>query len=119
MKRTFTDYQIIEACPRVFSFTGVCRELGLSPKGGNINTIKKYILKLKIDTSHFTGQLWNKGLTSKNNTSIKCKPISEILVINSGWSNTYIKNKLYNAGLKGKFCECCKLNIWNDYPIPL
>lgn len=42
----------------------VCRIIGISPKGGNLNTVKKKIQQLNLDMSHFTGARWNKGLKS-------------------------------------------------------
>jgi hypothetical protein len=35
--------------------------LGLVPAGGNYNQIIKYVRRLDIDVSHFTGKGWNIG----------------------------------------------------------
>jgi len=36
--------------------------LNLRLAGGNYSQIKKYFEIYKIDTKHFTGQAWNKGM---------------------------------------------------------
>ena len=44
------------------SIAEVIRKIGLRVAGGNFNTISKYIQLYNIDTSHFSGQTWNKGM---------------------------------------------------------
>lgn len=39
-----------------FSLAEVLRKLGRHDCGGNYKTLKKYIDKYNLDTSHFTGQ---------------------------------------------------------------
>ena len=117
--KNYTEEQFIEAVKKSYSYAGVCRELGLSPKGGNLNTVKKKIEKLNLDASHFTGQRWNKGQTSETNPSIKKKDISEILIENSGWTSSSIRNRLIKEGLKEAKCECCGRTEWMGIPIPL
>ena len=119
MKRKFTEEQFKVAATKVFSYAGLCRELGLSPKGGNIATMRKYISIWSIDDTHFTGQKWSKGKTILDHPSIRSKPIEQILIENSGWNSHNIKNKLFNLGIKIKQCECCKNTEWNKQPIPL
>lgn len=54
---------------QVKSIAGLCRILGLQPVGGNYRTMHKYINHYDLDTSHFTGELWSKGLSLKENTN--------------------------------------------------
>ena len=117
--KNYTEEQFIEAVKKSYSYAGVCRELGLSPKGGNLNTVKKKIEKLNLDASHVTGQRWNKGQTSETNHSIKKKDISEILIENSGWTSSIIRNRLIKEELKEAKCECCGRTEWMGIPIPL
>ena len=56
----WTKEQLEEAIRNSLSIAGVCRELGVKPVGGNYKTIHFYIQKWELDTSHFTGQGWNK-----------------------------------------------------------
>ena len=53
------------------SYSGVLRELGLKVTGGNHRTIQQKIKAYEIDTSHFTGTRWNKGLTASEHPSIE------------------------------------------------
>jgi hypothetical protein len=49
-------------CAESFSLAEVLRKAGRKG-GGSQQTLKKKIQEFNIDTSHFTGQLWNKGKT--------------------------------------------------------
>ena len=51
----YTEKQFIEAVKTSFSCSEVCRKIGITPKGGNLCTVKNKILKLNLDYSHFTG----------------------------------------------------------------
>lgn len=115
----YTDEDFILAVKKAKSYSGVCRLIGLSPKGGNLNTVKNKIKKMGIDVSHFTYQAWSKGMTSDENTSIKKKPIEEILVEGSGWSSHQLKMRLFREGLKEKRCERCNRTEWEGEEIPL
>lgn len=115
----YTDEDFKKAVEASKSYSGVCRLIGLTPKGGNLNTVKKKIEQMGLDVTHFTFQRWNRGLTSEDNTSIKKKSIEEILVENSGWSSHRLKNRLFMEGLKERKCERCKRTEWEGEEIPL
>ena len=117
--KKYTNEQFIQAVKDSKSYSSVCRCLGISPKGGNLRTVKNKIEKMNLDMSHFTGSRWNKGLTSDDHPSIKKKEISEILIENSGWGSHNIKIRLLKEGLKEYKCECCGNTEWNGKPIPL
>lgn len=117
--KKYTDEEFIAAVISSKSYRGVCKIIGLSPKGGNINTVKNKISKLGLNIDHFTHQNWNKGQTSETNPLIKKKDIDEILKPNSGWTTFAIKNRLFKEGLKDKKCECCGNVEWMGKPIPL
>ena len=117
--KNYTQDQFIEAVKNSYSYSEVCRILGISPKGGNLRTVKNKILQLELDASHFTGQRWNKGKTSEDHPSIKKRDISEILVENSGWASGQLRQRLIKEGLKEAKCECCGRTEWLGIPIPL
>lgn len=117
--KNYTQEQFIEAVKNSYSFSGVCRILGITPKGGNLKTVKNKITQLELDTSHFTGQRWNKGKTSEDHPSIKKKNITEILVKDSGWSSGSLRKRLIKEGLKEAKCECCGRSEWLGVSIPL
>ncbi|MDD4028054.1 MAG: hypothetical protein PHN54_03270 [Bacilli bacterium] len=56
MSKKYTDLELTEAIKTSFSIAEVCRKVGLKPAGGNYKTLHNKIDKLKLDTSHFTGQ---------------------------------------------------------------
>ena len=61
-KRTWTTEQLKEAVLSSFSYRKVLAKLGLVEAGGNYDQIKKYVRELDLDTSHFKGMAWNKGV---------------------------------------------------------
>lgn len=100
------------------SFTDMALRMGLAPAGSNIKTIKKYVKLYGLDTSHFLtrSQLSEKGLIKNK----KWKPLSEILVNNSTFSTTHLKNRLYKEGIKNRFCEKCgQGEMWHGEKISL
>ena len=94
----------------------VLKELGIRAAGGNFKTLKFYIEKYKIDISHFTK---NYDKINKINNLRKI-PLSKILVENSTYSRTNLKNRLYDEGLKERICELCGQDeIWNGKKMSL
>lgn len=118
-RKTWTDEQFIHAVKESYSYSEVCRKLNLSPKGGNLKTVRETIKKLKLDSLHFTGMRWNKGKTSKDHLSIRKKDISKILICNSKNSSSAIRKRLILEGLKEEKCECCRRSEWMGIKIPL
>lgn len=53
------------------SIAGVLDFFSLKKTGGNYRHIQAHIKLNNIDTSHFTGQLWSKGLTANDHPSIR------------------------------------------------
>lgn len=90
----------------------VTRNLNISTTYGNRQTVKKYIKKYNLDTSHF--YIPYKGLGKKKN-------LSEILVSGSTYTHTTnLKEKLYKVGLKKRECEICgQTEKWKGMKISL
>lgn len=42
--KNYTQDQFIEAVKNSYSYSEVCRKIGISPKGGNLRTVKNKIL---------------------------------------------------------------------------
>lgn len=78
--------------------------LGLIPAGGNYFQFTKYIEEFEIDSSHFKGQGWNKGL--KGTGTFRWK-LEEILVRGSIFQSYKLKNRLFGAKIKQPKCEEC------------
>ena len=118
--KNYTQEQFIEAVKNSYSYSGVCRILGISPKGGNLKTVKNKIQQLELNASHFTGQRWNRGKTSESHSSIKKKDISEILVENSSYANiSRLKQRLVNEKRLEYKCSCCGIDSWLGKPLSL
>lgn len=112
----FNKEQLKEAVINSYSIAGVLRFLGLKPAGGNYRTIHNYISKWSIDTTHFTGQLWNKG---KHYICNPAKPLKEILVEDSDYQSYKLARRLLKEGIKESKCEICGNTKWLNKPIPL
>jgi len=105
--RKWTIDQLKETVKKSKSISQVLGFLGLKQAGGNYFQIKKYFRLYKIDTSHFTGKTWNKGLKGIGKPRI---PLEEILVKNNTYQSFKLKRRLFKAGLKTEKCEECGWN---------
>lgn len=115
MPRKYTDEQLKEAVQSSHSIRAVLDKIGLTPAGGNYETIQKRIQELELDTSHFMGQAILRGKTHTYNT----RPLGEVL-IHKKLENTWrLKSRLLQEGLKKHQCERCQNTEWLGQPIPL
>ncbi len=97
----------------------VINKLGLVPAGGNYDQIKKYIKINKLDTKHFRGYAWNKGMRGIGKPFIKTK---DILKTNSDFQSFKLKLRLFKESLKIQKCEECswaKTSIDGRIPLEL
>jgi Zn finger protein HypA/HybF involved in hydrogenase expression len=116
MKCTWTNDDLILAVENNLSIAGVCRDLGLVPRGGNYHTINRRIGVLGLDIEHMTGQGWNVGLGFQPSPP---RSLKEILKSNSPFSSSHLRDRLIKEGVKEYRCESCGLTEWLDEPIPL
>lgn len=86
------------------SLRQVIFRLKLIPAGGNYEHVKRIIGEMNLDTSHFTGKLWNKGKIIPREPLIALK---DILIKESGFQSYKLKNRLFKEGLKKPICEIC------------
>lgn len=115
-QRKWNEEQLREAVKNNKSIRGVLIDLGLAPKGGNFATIKKAIKTYNIDSSHFTGQLWNKG------GHVICNPaasLESILNNEVSYLSHKLKIRLIREGIKEEVCEMCGNKEWLGHKIPL
>ena len=113
-KKDFLE-NIITKC---YSVAEVLREIGIADKGSNFKTLQRYIDKYQIDTSHFKGRMWNKGLSYTN--KVPKIPLEEILKENTNFKSHHLKLRLINEGLKEYKCENCGCgDEWFGKPITL
>ena len=103
-QRSWTEDQLRKAVKESFSFRQVIKKLGLVPAGGNYAQLQQYVVEFKLDTSHFKGRGWNKGLTGFSQYRV---PLEKILVRGSSFQSYKLKRRLFKAGLKPQHCEKC------------
>ena len=115
-KASYSIDDVKKAVSQNKSIAGVLRQLGLRPIGGNYKTIHRLIMSNNIDTSHFTGQGWNVGLTFKPNKSIDD---SEVFTENSVYKCSWRLRERYKMVTGLSSCESCGLLEWMGKPIPL
>lgn len=103
-KKSWTENELKKAAKSSSSVRQVLFRLGLKEAGGNYSQIKKFLHLYKIDTDHFTGKAWNKGMIGIGKPRLSLK---EILVKGSDFQSYKLKKRLFNAKLKKKQCELC------------
>ncbi len=103
-RRSWTEKQLRLAVSNGRSIRQVLFSLNLKPAGGNYFQIAKYLKEFNIDTSHFKGRGWNKGLKGLGHPKIS---IEEILVLDSSFQSFKLKKRLFAANLKKESCEEC------------
>jgi 5-methylcytosine-specific restriction endonuclease McrA len=112
-----TDAEIIEAAKNSRSIAEMCRRLGRTQFGGSYKIMHDKIRELNIDTSHFTGSVWNKGGTGRRMPRI---PDEVVFSAKSPYKcSNNLRNRLLNSGIKERKCEICGRVEWNGKPIPL
>ncbi len=115
--RKWSIKQLRKATKNSRSIRQVLHKLGLREAGGNYEQIKKYLHLYKIDTFHFKGKGWNKGMKMPFVPKI---PLNEILVRNSFYQSYKLKNRLFRERLKEPRCEICGWAVESpDGRIPL
>jgi len=110
-KRKYSNEDLAEAVKNSVSITGTLRLLGRCIYGSNAETVKRRIQKANIDTSHFTGQAWNRGIRKPTEKA----DVLQQLVENSSISNTTnLKRRLISSGIMLPVCvECGVGTNWN------
>lgn len=106
-QRKWTQEQLKKAVINSKSYRQVLNCIGLREAGGNYAQIKKYIREYDLDTKHFKGRGWNKGMHFPFNPKI---PLNKILVKNSDFQSYKLKNRLIREELKTLRCEECGWN---------
>ena len=104
----------IEAVATSESIRQILIKLDLKPAGGNYITVKEKIREFGLDDSHLKGKGWSKG--SKVGPK---RDIASYLVKGKRCSSNTLRKRLISEGLKKAECEVCRLEEWNNLPIPL
>lgn len=117
MKYYYTIENLIEAVNTSKSISEVIRKLNCKINGGTHSQITTKIKNLNIDTSHFTGQLWSKGLDALKDHRLG--NTDKIFIENSKYSRSYIRKLIMHNNLIDYKCSCGLIDTWRDKPIVL
>lgn len=97
-----------------FSKAECLRKITGKATTGNYQTLDRVILENSIDTSHFTGQLWNKG----KNLGFK-RPVGDYLNNSFPITPHSLKLRLIKEGVLNRLCSVCGFSEWMGREIPL
>jgi hypothetical protein len=115
MKYTKESLEPIVAESR--SIAGVLAKLGLQQAGGNYSHIQRRIKEFNLDTSHFSGQAWNKGRTRPRTNW------DSLLVVRSMHApiikGERLRKALISRGREYVCALCYQEPLWNDKPLVL
>jgi len=116
MKSIWEKENLEEIVKSSSSVREVLEKMGLRSAGGNFRTLKKYTSLYQIDTSHFVKK--HEEMVKRMKT--KKVNLADVMVENSSFSRTYLKERMYEEGLKLRVCEICgQGEIWNGKKMSL
>lgn len=109
-KFNWSKEELENAIKNNYCYSDVLRELQISTRGRNIDTLKKKIVDYNLDISHFT-------FVSKNKGQNCYKSVQQYLVENSNIKTHDLKEKLFKEKIKENKCELCGITEWLGKPI--
>ena len=110
----YTEQELLDAVAQSTSMRQTLIRLNVAPFGGNYDVLKRAIKHFDLDTSHFTGQAWNKGKRLGAR-----KSLDDYLIRNSNISSYKLKVMLPGKCLLESKCSSCGRRSWLSKPIPL
>jgi len=110
----YTLEQLKAGIKKSTSIRQVLIKLNVAPYGGNYDVLRKAISHFKLDTSHFTGQAWNKGKTLSPKVSIEKYLSNETPIQSFKLKKRLLKEKVFE-----RKCVNCNTSQWLGKPIPL
>lgn len=117
MARKWTDDDLQTAIKCARSLRQVALSLGLCGKGGGCyDFLRGHIKRLKLDTSHFTGQGWLRGRSNSNSKKSAYNYLKKGKVVNG----CVLKPKLIEEGILSYECDACGIGPeWNGKDLVL
>lgn len=106
-----SDGEFTELINNSSCISDVLQKLGYSTNG---NSWGNKIVKERMEKLELIFTKKNKNYC--NNTSI---PLEQILIKDSEYNRTKLKERLIREGIKEYKCECCGISEWNGKPISL
>ena len=118
MKHKFTQSEFTSLVKESESMGHLLERLNIVKAGGNYSTMKKRIMVWNIDTSHWNGRKRQGYLNRKLGLRRRIS-LSEIMVENSTFIHSSLKNRLIEEGIFERKCYECNNTVWMGKPIPL
>ena len=100
--RKYDQHRLEEAVKNSASLRQVLVILGVAPYGGNYEVLRRAIRHFNLDTSHFTGQGWNKGKSLGPK-----QPLQRLLNNEVRIASFKLKNRLLAEGILNHQCSSC------------
>ncbi len=110
----YSEEQLIEAVETSTSYRQVLQKLNVAPYGGNYDVLRKALNHFNLNTSHFTGQAWNKGKKLPAKRHINQYLNNELPI-----QSYKLKNRLLKEDIFKHKCLNCNRKTWLNCPIPL
>lgn len=116
-KKSWCEQDLISSVKNSTSIRQVIKSLGLIPAGGNYVQVQHSIKELNLNTAHFTGKGWSKGMTGRFMPAI---PLADILKKGTTYQSFKLKRRLFIEKIIEKKCCMCGWNKMSlDGRIPL
>ncbi|TNM37570.1 HNH endonuclease [Nocardioides albidus] len=113
-RRRWSDEELEAAVAASFSLAQVIGRLGLRVAGGNYATVRGAIARAGLDTSHFGGQGWSKGVVRGPRRSL-----DDYLSNRFPIGSYPLKVRLLSEGIFEARCNKCGGTEWLGQPMPL
>ena len=108
-----SDEQVRTAFTHAQSMADLLRRVGLVPKGGNYEVMRRRLIALELDPGELRGQAWSGG------RSLSRRTLDDLLQRGVQCSGPELIQRLLAAGLVERRCAMCDLAEWLGQPIPL
>jgi hypothetical protein len=112
--RKYSVRQLRNAVRGAKSMRQVLMKLGVVPYGGNYDVLRRAIRHFRLDTTHFTGQAWNRGQRLPAR-----RPTEDYLANRVRIQSFKLKRRLLTSGLFAAQCAMCNGTHWLGQPMPL
>lgn len=115
----WTAENVKEAVCQTTSYTQTLARLGVAPRSGNFETLKRYIAKFEIDTTHFSQKESCKNTKQRNGTDTHLSLDGILAGKYPHYSTSSLRIRLLKDGVLEHRCSICDLTEWCGRPIPV
>jgi hypothetical protein len=98
----YSEDEARQAIAVSYSWAEALRRLGMCRSGNAWRVLKKYAAVWGIPTEHFDPHHHHRGAIPS-----RARPIEDVLVEGSTYNRGHLKKRLFDEGLKQRYCELC------------